>query len=784
VVALAVGTLAIAIGLTTAIFSSVESVLLRPLAFRDSERLVTMEQTSRGAVRDGVGAWTAREIASRTRTLAPVAAYEDAQATLVEDGLAEIVRGMRVSVDFFDTLGVPMALGRGFEAGEDRIARANVIVLTHTLWTGRFGADPNIVGRVLQLNGTPHRVIGVLPASFRPLRMTNQAETPTYYMPFIDSGSDPTCRACAGTRVIARVQRGATLLEAQTETGALIRALAKEYPHDYARDASIVLVPLRAALVGNVETALWAVFGAVGLVLAIACANVASLQFARMTDRSREFAVRTALGASRRQIARALLIESGMLTVVGAAAGVAVGWAATRYAATLAPRELPRFDEVTIDARVLAFTIVVSTATAIAIGLLPAWSSARIDVNDTLKRATGRTTSTRRGLRTTVIAVEIALAFALAVAAGLLVRTVVGLERVDAGFDASHVLTLTPTGPGSSRADRLQYFQRLMDAVAAVPGVTHVGMTSNVPLSHTEPVKFRLDRDSAIADADLPTADMFIVAGDYFGALRIPLARGRLLTRRDGIEDPPAALVSASFAARYFLSADPLGRRIRIGTELDHGPWLTIVGVVGDVRSIGLDRDANPSLYQSQATYAFHYTRLVARTAGDPSQFEGAVRAAIRSLDPLQPIFHVQPMDDYVSASIAERRFALMLIAILGSLALLLAVIGAYGVTSYSVAERTSEMGIRAALGATRGDLLRMVLRECSTSVAVGIGAGLLLSTMAARAIATLLFDVRAFDPLTLAGATALLAGAALLGCYLPARRAARIDPLSALRAD
>src|SRR5712691_3563631 len=326
-----------------------------------------------------------------------------------------------------------------------------------------------------------------------------------------------------------------------------MRALAKEYPHDYAVDTSIAVVPLRAALVDGVAPALWAVLGAVGLVLVIACANVASLQLARTTDRSREFAVRSALGASRRQIARGLLIESGILTVVGAAAGIAVGWAATRYAAALAPRELPRFDEVTLDARVLAFTIVISTVTAIAIGLLPAWSSARVDVSDALKRATDRTTSPRGRLRTAVIAVEIAMAFALVVATGLLVRTVVGLERVNAGFDAHNVLTLTPVGPRDSRADRLQYFQRLMDAVAAVPGVTHVGMTSNVPLSHTEPEKFRLDQESAIADADLPSADMFIVAGDYFGALRIPLARGRLLTRRDGVEDPPTALVSASF---------------------------------------------------------------------------------------------------------------------------------------------------------------------------------------------------------------------------------------------
>jgi putative ABC transport system permease protein len=782
--ALAIGTLAIGIGLNTAIFSSVESVLLRPLAFRDPERLVTLVQTPGGAVHGGIGAWTARQLASRSRTLQSVSAYDDAQATLMADGQAEILRGMRTSVEFFDTLGTSMALGRGFAAGEDRSARANLVVLTHTLWADRFGADPGIIGRVLQLNGVPHHVIGVLPASFRPLRMTNPAETPTYYMPLIDRGTAPACRACVGTRAIGRVRTTASLPEAQAELGALMRALVNEYPHDYAASVSVAVVPLRAALVGGVRTALWAVLGAVGLVLLLACVNLACLQLARTTDRHREFAVRSALGATRRQIARALLIESGMLALAGGTAGCVVAWTVTRDAAAFAPRELPRFDEVTVDSTVLLFSIAISAVTAIAIGLLPAWGSAHADVNDALKRASDRTTPARRGVRTALIGAEIAVAFALAVATGLLARTVVGLERVDAGFDARNVLTLTPTGPADSRADRLQYFQRLIEAVAAVPGVTQVGMTSNVPLSHTEPVTFQIDTDLAMADADLQSADMFIVAGDYFQALRIPLRRGRLLTRRDGVEDPAAALVSASFAAKYFPAIDPIGRRIRIGGDRDHGAWLTIVGIVGDVHSVGLDRDADLAIYQSQATNVFHYTRLVARTSGNPAQFEGAVRAAIRSLDPLQPIFHLQPMDDYVAASMAERRFALTLIGILGSLALLLAVIGVYGVTSYAVAQRTAEMGIRAALGATRTDLLRMVLQESVSSVAVGIGAGLILSVAAVRGIATLLFGVRATDPVTLFGAAILLAGAALAGCYVPARRASRIDPLSALRFD
>jgi putative ABC transport system permease protein len=781
VAALAVCTLAIGIGLNTAIFSSVESVLLRPLAFRDPDRLVTLVQTPGGATRGGVGAWTAREIASRSRTLQSVSAYDDAQATLVEDGQAEIVRGMRVSVDFFDTLGVPMALGRGFDAGEDRIACANVIVLTHTLWTNRFGADPNIIGRVLQLNGVPHHVIGVLPASFRPLRMTNPAETPTYYMPLIDSRSVPACRACVGTRAIARVQPSATLLETQTETRALMRALVKEYPHDYAADTSIAVVPLRAALVGGVKTALWAVFGAVGLVLVIACANVASLQLARTTDRARQFAVQSALGASRRQIARALLIESGMLTLVGAAAGIAIGWAATRYAAALAPPRAAtlrgsdarrpragvhdRHQHTHGDCRRTPAGVVVGAR----------GRQRRFEMRDRSDEVDApRVTDGhhRRGDRD-----------------GLCARRRDRVARANGRQPGASRRRLRRAQCLDAYADRSERFARGPAAILPAPhgrgchcARRHAGrLTSNVPLSHTEPAKFRLDQDFAIADADLHSADMFIVAGDYFGALRIPLARGRLLTRRDGVEDPPAALVSASFAARYFPSADPIGQRIRLGTEFDHGPWLLIVGVVGDVRSIGLDRDPDVAVYQSQATYTFHYTRLVARTAGDPTQVEGAVRATIRSLDPLQPIFHVQPMADYVSASIAERRFTLMLIAVLGLLALLLAVIGVYGVTSYSVAQRTSEMGIRAALGATHTDLLSMVLRECSASITVGIGIGLALSMMAARAIATLLFGVQANDPVTLAGAASLLAGAALMGCYLPARRASRIDPFSAL---
>jgi putative ABC transport system permease protein len=789
--ATAVLTLALGVGLNTAIFSVVKSVLLNQLPFRDPTRIVALAQTnSTNTHGDGVEGWTVNEWRNRSQSLERISVYDDAQLTLVENGEAEVLRGMRVSVEFFDTLGARVQLGRAFLSEEDRSPSANVIILSHDLWARRFGADPLIVGRVLQLNAQPYRVIGVLPATFGSLRMTNPGEIPQV---FVRAEYDPRqaalCRSCFGGRVIARLKPLITVSQARAELNAVMRDVAHEYPADYAQDTSVRVEPLLDHVIGPVRTVLWVLFGAVAFVLLIACANVASLQLARATTRAREFAVRAALGGARVRLAAQLLIENLLLAALGGAAGVLVGRVGTTVIASLAPRELPRLDEIHIDARVFLFALTVSLLTGVVFGMAPAWFASRADVSNALKRTAGLPgRSSGGGLRNVLVVMDLALAFVLVLATGLLGKSFHNLRTVDAGFDPHHVLTMTPvmtpnagnTTPGG----RLGYYRQLLEKVQAVPGVTAVGLVSNVPLSHAEPRKLRIDGQAVVSDAEAPTADVFWASPDYFRALRIPLRHGRFLTADDGVGAPPAVLVSESFARVRFPGTDPIGHQIQLGSQQSHGPWSVIVGVVGDVRYDSLDREPRQAVYQPQAMNPFHYTRLVARTEGDPWRFERAIRAAIREVGSAQAVFHVQPMDDYVASSLAERSFALALIALFGVLALLLSAIGVYGLVSYSVVQRTPEIGVRAALGASGGDVFVLVLGQAMALTGIGLGVGLLAGLGVTRLAASFLFGVGPADPGTLAAAAGLLACVAALASYLPARAATRIDPLEALRAE
>ena len=791
VTAAAVLTLALGVGLNTAIFSVVESVLLNQLPYRDPTRIVALAQAdSTSTNADVVGGWTVNEWRRRTRSLEHLSVYGDAQLTMVENGDAEVLRGMRVGFEFFDTLGVNMLLGRAFLPEEDRWPPANVIILSHDFWTVRFGADSHITERSLQLRGQPYRVIGVLPADFHPLRMSNPAEIPQFFSP---AGYDPKeaaqCHSCFGGRVIARLRPSTIVSQAGTELNAVMREIAGEYPADYARDSAVRVMPLMDELIGPVRIALWVLFGAVAFVLFIACTNVASLQLARATARRKEFALRVALGGGRSRLVAQLLIENLLLAVIGGAAGLLVGLLGASAIASFAPRELPRLDEIHMDGRVLLFALSITVLTGFVFGTAPAWSASRVDVNDALKRTGGVAgRASGGGLRNALVILDVALAFALVVATGLLGRSFQNLRTVDAGFNPHNVLTMTPAITSMNQyatpEGRLRYYRQVIDKVRAVPGIEAVGMVSNVPLSHSEPAKLRIEGHPFLTDAQAPSADVFWISPDYVRVLAIPLMRGRLLTDHDGVEGAPAALVSESFAKKRFAGADSIGRRIQLGPLQERGPWLTIVGIVGDVRYDALDREPREAVYQPQAMNPFHYTRLVARTAGDPWRFERAVRAAIREVDPTQTVFHVQPMGDYVASSLAERSFALALIALFGVLALLLSAVGIYGVVSYSVVQRTPEIGVRAALGATRGSVLVLVLRQGMALTGIGLFLGLAIALGGARLLASFLFGVGSTDPTTLAATAGLLAGASALASYLPARAATRIDPLEALRAD
>jgi len=779
VAALAVLTLALGVGATTAIFSVVKAVLLNRLPYRNPDRVVVLAEVDpTGPAAEWVGGWTANEWRIRTQSLENIALYGDGQRTLIENGESEILRGMRVSQDFFETLGVTPLLGRSFLAGEDRWPRANVVILSHGLWKRRFGGDPNIIGRTLNLSTETYRVIGVLPPDFYPLRMSNPAEKPEIFLPL---GYDPyqasACRSCFGGSAIGRLKPGAGVNQARAELNGIMREIARQYPADYARDTSVLVKPLRDRLIGPIQTALWILLGAVAFVLLIACANIANLLLARATARSKEMALRAALGAGRWRLISQLLIESLLLSAIGGAAGVFLGWRGMSALASLAPRELPRFDEIRMDATVLLFGVAISLATGLIFGMVPAWRASRLPAG----------AATRGGLRSLLVIAEVALAFVLVVGTGLLGKSLLRLMAVDAGFDSRHILTLTPTADGGHYATRQQvlgYYRRVVETVHAVPGIRSAGMISNVPLSHTEPMKLRMEGGPSLSDSEAPSVDVFWASPDYFGVLKIPLQRGRFFTDQDSVGDPPAAIVSESFVKSRLAGSEAIGRRVQLGPQQERGPWFTIVGIVGDVRQSGFDREPDEAVYLPQAADPEHYTRLVARTAGDPMSFEKAVRAAIREIDPLQPIFHVQAMDDYVAAFLADRSFTLTLIGMFGTIALLLSAVGIFGVISYTVGLRTREFGIRMALGADRLAILKMILQDVLALLAWGLAAGLLSALVLTRFLSHMLFEVRPTDLTTLASVALVLSCVALLAAYLPALRAARVDPARALRSD
>jgi putative ABC transport system permease protein len=785
--ATAVLTLSLGVGLNTTIFSVVKSVLLNQLPYRDPERVVALTRVdSATPAADGVGAWTANEWRARTRSFESISLYGDAQRTLVENGEAEVLRGMRVNYQFFDSLGVTMALGRSFLASEDQWPRGNVVILSNALWTRRFGGDPRIIGRALQLGVEAYRVIGVLPRDFHPLRMSNPAEKPQIFMPLgYDSAQATTCRGCRGWRAIARLRPGVGVEAARAELNRTMREIAREYPADYAPDTSALVQPLRDRLIGPIDVALLVLSGAAAFVLLIACANVANLLLARATERSREIAVRGALGASRWRLAGHLIIESLLLSVIGGAAGVLLAWPGVSALASLAPRELPRLDEIRMDGSMFLFGLGMSVFTGLLVATAPAWRASRIGLSDELKRRT--VIGGRSGLRNMLVIAEVALAFVLVAGTGLLGKSLLRLTSVDAGFDPRHILTLTLTLTGNryhTPDAARRYYAEVERRVRAIPGVLSTGMVDNVPLSHTSPTKFRIEGRPSLSDADTPSASLFRASPDYFRVFRIPLKRGRFFTDQDGVAGPPALLVCESFAKAQFPAADPLGRHIQLGPRDERGPWLEIAGIVGDVRYDALDREPDQAIYLPQAASPDSYTRLAIRTAGEPSRYERAVREAIREIDSNQPVFHVQPMDDYIASSLADRTFTLTLIGLFGALSLLLAAVGIYGVVSYTTGLRTREVGIRMALGAGRPAIVRMVLRDVLIPLAWGLAAGFFAALALTRFLSHMLFEVRPTDVTTSAGTGLMLACAALLAGCVPALRAAGIDPGLTLRSQ
>jgi putative ABC transport system permease protein len=780
-------TLALGVGANTAIFSVVKAVLLNQLPYSQPDRLVALGEDDSGEKRpETIGYATAYDLRRLNHSFQSMSLYRDATAAFIGNGQPELISGLRVNYDFFETLGIQMQLGRTFLPEEDRPDRRFEIILSHGLWMRSFGGDPHILGRVIRLNDSSFTVVGVLPPSFRTLDIPGAPGHPEMFEPLGYDLSQPfACRDCQHLHFVARIKPGVPAGEAHSELNAIMANLIKQYPASYPIKATVALQPLHDYLVGRASTALWVLLAAVGFVLLIACANVANLMLARATRRSKEIALRAALGAGRGRIVRQLLTESLVLALAGGLLGILLAWTGTSVLASLGPKEIPRVDEIRMDSVVLLFGLAASVLTGLLFGLAPALRSSRVDLNDALK-SMGKTTegASKFSLRNVLVGAEIAIAFVLVVGAGLLARSFLNLMNVDAGFDPRHVLTLGTFAYGAKYQKpeaELAYDKLAMDRLRQMPGVESVAMTSNFPLLTFDRYGFHV-RERATNSAEDPSVDTYSVSSDYFRVMKIPVKRGRVFADQDGPNAPKVALISENCARQMFPHEDPIGKEIQLGGRDDSKPWTTIIGIVGDVRQYGLDRPAEMAAYIAQAQNMSFVFSMVARTTLDSQSLEGAARNAFLAADPTLPVFRVQPMESFVASWLAQRRFTLVLLGLFGGLALVLAAVGIYGLISYSVTLRTREVGIRMAFGAERSDVLGMVVRQGLRLAAAGLVTGYVASLVLTRLIGSLLFEVRPTDVVTSLTVGLVLAGVAVLASYLPARRATMVDPMVALR--
>ena len=782
-------TLALGIGASTAIFSAVKAVLLNQLPFRDPERLVKIAEADPDTSDpETIDFTTTYDLRERNQFFESISLFRDGDVAMVEQGQPEVLEGLRVNYDYFDTLGVKVQLGRAFVADEDHPQTRYEAILSHGLWLRRFGGDRSIIGRTIRLNDKPYKVVGVLPETFRPFAREDRVALPEIFTPLgYDLELRDACRGCQHLQAIGRMKPGVSVERARSELNTVMRVIVREHPTEYSERTVIAMMPLRDYTVGKVRTALWIVLGAVGMVLLIACANVAHLSLARASSRVKEMAVRAALGAGRARLVRQMLSESLLLAIAGGLAGVVLTWWGTHALTALGPKELPRATEIRIDMPVLWFALAVSIFAGLLFGVAPALRASRVDPNESLKDV-GRSTEGRArfAYRNLLVTVELALAFVLAMGAGLLSKSLVRLLNVDPGYDPHNVLTAGVYVYGDRYHDKpgaeLNYYEQAMQRLRSTPGIESVAMASNLPLLTFDRSAFHIQDHPLANDADAPDVDRYSVSPDYFQVLDIPLKRGRLFTDGDRKGTPLVALISESCARTLFPNQDPIGKHIQIGGRHDDKEWMTIVGVVGDVQQYGLDQPSNMAAYIPLGQDLSFGYNVAVRTTGDPRRMEQTVRQAFLSADNTQPVFHVRPLEEYVAESLAARRFTLMLLGLFGGLALALAAVGIYGVISYAVSLRTREFGIRLALGAARKDVLQMVLRQGLKLAVSGLVLGIIASVVFTRFLTALLFQVKPADMMTTLAVLLMLAAVALLANYLPAHRASHVDPNVALR--
>ncbi len=794
---LAVATLGLGIGLNVAMFAVLDAVLLAPLPYADAGRLVVVQEGGAGSLPGNLGYATFVDLRDRVQAFSSLAAATQSYATLAGDGRdAERASAMRVSASYFDLIGVRPALGRAFGASEDRPGEARrVAVLSDRLWRRRFGGDPGVIGRLIDVSGAPVTVLGVMPAGFEDLvarRLFDDAElwTPLGY----DPSASFACRTCRHLRAFGRLRPGLSEDQAQRDVAAALTQLAREHPADYDAPSARVTT-LDDFFLGPVRPALAALSAGVALLLLAACANVANLLLLRASERGHELAVRTALGVTRGRLARQLLTESALLAAAGGVAGLLPAWALLEAIAATGPAQLPRLASVALDGRAVAAAAGFSALSCMIFGLVPLRHLASQDLGKRLHGASRHTPESRAWtLRASLVASNVAMAVVLLVGAGLLLRSVTGLLAVPTGFDSARVLTLRVDVSGPRYADDepaveigrvSRFYEGVLGELRRLPGVVGASGVSTLPLGggHDSMTLHRADRPAARPEED-PEADRFAVLPGFFETLRIPVLRGRGFDAGDAQAAPRVAVLNAGAAADLFPGEDPVGREIRLGPP--DAEARRIVGVVADTRHRGLDSASGYQVYVPAAQWAWAESTmtLLVRTSGAPGAMAPAVRTVLRETDPAQPVTRVRPYGEIVGASLGLRSFATSLLGAFAASALLLALGGLYGALGVLVRQRRREIGIRMALGAASREIRRMVLRQAFGPVAAGLACGLLAAGAAGRLLSSLLYGVPPHDPATFAAVSALLAASAAGAALVPAWRATRTDAAITLRAE
>ena len=781
--------LALGIGATTAIFSVIKAVIVDPLPYPRPQQLVSLAQANSASDRApiNVGYATFADWQQQLHGVAAMAVFADWQASIAASGDAQMVSGMRVSPRFFDVLGVRPALGRSFTTDEDQSGQHDVVVLSDGLWQRQLGADPEVIGRKLIVNGRERTVVGVMPAGFHAAFFGNVAADPEIWLPLGYRLSDPfACRDCLHLQAIARLGDDADIGAVQAELDAMAPQLISAYPRNYPATMRFRIAPLRQTLVGSAPAALWPLLIAAALVLLIACVDVGNLMLARTQVRERELAVRCALGAGRARLVRLLLGEAALIAAAGGIAGVLLALGGLRVLAALAAATLPRMESVALDWQVLLFAAALSGLVAVLTGLWPALRASRLQLDESLKsglRAAGGVRSA--AVRQALIVAQIALAFVVATGAVLVLRSFAILLHVDPGFEPQQLVALNITTVGPRYADAAQvaaFYAQVLERVDNAPGVEAASVVSPLPLSgNYDRAGFHI-KDRPIPPQQAPEVDRFLVGADYFRTMRIPLLRGRLFGADDRAGSAPVAIVSAQLAQTMWPGGDALGKQIQLGGRDDKAPWATIVGVVGDVHQYGLDRATTPQAYLAHAQQPADPLTLVVRSALPTAAVAGLVRSATRTFDPAVPVFAVAAMPERISDTLTRRRLTLSLFGLFALTALVLAAIGIYGVVAYNVTQHTRALGLRRALGATDARVWRWVLERSAAYAGLGMLIGIPAALVWGRLLSTELVGVSGHDPVSFAAVCAALCAVVIAASLGPARRAVRIAPTVALR--